>query len=65
MWILRYIVARSVRNGHTLESTLIPLVRNGHTLESMVEQTSPNNNGKQEINTQYLCGSAVCLHPRD
>jgi hypothetical protein len=42
-----------------------PSVRDGHTLESMVEQTLQNNNGKQEINTQYLRGSAVCLHPRD
>jgi hypothetical protein len=49
----------------TVNLALIPLVRDGHTLESMVEQTPQNNNGKQEINTQYLRGSAVCLHPRD
>jgi hypothetical protein len=40
-------------------------VRDGRTLESMVEQTPQNNNGKLEINIQYLRGSAICLHPRD
>jgi hypothetical protein len=49
-------MGENVRNGHTLESALIPLVRDGHTLESMVVQTPQNNNGKQEISTQYLRG---------
>jgi hypothetical protein len=47
------------------EDIPIDSVRDGHTLESMVEQTPQNNNEKQEISTQYLRGSAICLHPRD
>jgi hypothetical protein len=49
-----------------LQITQGVFVGDGHTLESiLVVQTPQNNNGMQEINTQYLCGLTVGLHLRD
>jgi hypothetical protein len=45
--------------GSVLQAT----VRDGHTLESMVVQISPNNNGKQEINTHiYVVRQCAYIH---